>query len=437
MRISVFGIGYVGTVSAACLARDGHKVVATDVNQDKVRMIATGSSPVVEPGLDALIRSAVQTGRLTATLDAMQAVLETDLSFVCVGTPSNPNGSLDTSFVTRVATDIGRVLHEKAAFHSVVIRSTVLPGTMAKVIIPALEAASAKRAGVDFGVGYLPEFLREGLAIADYDAPGAVVFGACDLTTETALRHLHARLPIEPKLIPIAAAETVKYANNAWHALKISFANEIGRIGKAVGVDSHDIMETLCLDTKLNVSTAYLTPGFAFGGSCLPKDVNALRHRARSLDVETPVLDAVMRGNQIQMEQAFVLVEAIGHRRVGLIGLSFKPDVDDLRSSPFVELAERLIGRGYVVRIFDPIVRLSRLTGTNSAFLRERLPHIAEILCEQPDTIVAHSETVIIGNRKVAAPLLAEIERNGTSVIDLVRVQREKRTGGNYHGLCW
>jgi GDP-mannose 6-dehydrogenase len=437
MDISIFGIGYVGAVAAACLARDGHEVVAVDINPDKVDAVSDGRSPIVEPKLDGLISDVVAAGRLRATCSVDEAIGATELSFVCVGTPSRPNGSLNTSHVANVSQQIGAAIRQKNDFHSVVVRSTMLPGTMETLVIPAFQTCSRKTAGEGFGIAYYPEFMREGSAISDYDNPGAVVFGIHDETTCRRMLDLHSRLRVTPRLMTIRAAEAVKYVNNAWHALKISFANEIGLVSKALGVDSFDVMEALCADTKLNISPTYLRPGFAFGGSCLPKDLCALRHRARMLDVETPVLDGVWKANDNQLEAAYRSIETTGHYRIGLIGLSFKPDTDDLRSSPFVQLAERLIGRGYRVRIYDPVIRISSLTGANRAHLLERLPHIADLLLEDAEDLVSHSEVIVVGNSRAFEPLIDQIEREDKVVVDLVRSDRRRSSNGHYLGLCW
>jgi GDP-mannose 6-dehydrogenase len=437
-KISVFGIGYVGTVSAACLARDGHEVVAVDVNQDKVDILNRGLSPIVEPRLSESILAVVRAGRLKATTDPLAAVSSTDISLICVGTPSQENGSLETSFVSRVAQEIGKNIGKCANFHSVVMRSTMLPGTMEKIIIPILERSSGKRAGRGFGLAYFPEFLREGTAIADYDDPGTIVFGIDDdPRTLRRLMDIHATFPVAPQVMSIRAAEAIKYANNAWHATKISFANELGLLCKAMGVDSHEVMNALVSDTKLNVSPAYLKPGFAFGGSCLPKDVSALRYAGRMVDIDTPLLDAVLQANENQIRSAFRLVAATGKRRIGLVGLSFKPDTDDLRYSPMLEIAERLIGRGYELAIYDSNIRLSRLTGVNRDHLTRRLPHITCLLRETMSDLVAFAEVLVIGNRqefqKNSLPLIGHEK----IIIDLVRIRPDKQTGINYRGICW
>jgi GDP-mannose 6-dehydrogenase len=437
MNISIFGIGYVGAVAAACLARDGHEVIAVDINPSKVDDITCGRSPIVEPRLGELISAAVADGRLRATCAVDDAIGATDLSFVCVGTPSQPNGSLNTSYVAHVSQQIGSAIRRKNDFHSVVVRSTMLPGTMESLVIPVFEKCSTKTAGEGFGIAYYPEFMREGSAISDYDSPGAIVFGIRDEITSGRLLHLHSHLPVDPWIVSIRAAEAVKYVNNAWHALKISFANEIGLVSKAFGVDSFDVMDVLCADTKLNISASYLKPGFAFGGSCLPKDLCALRYRARMLDVETPVLDGVWRANENQLEAAYRSIERSGQHRIGLVGLSFKPDTDDLRSSPFVQLAERLIGRGYRVRIYDPVIRLSSLVGANRAHVLEHLPHIADLLLERAEDLVAHSDVIVVGDARAFDPVADQTEREDKLVIDLVRVDRQRSSNGQYQGLCW
>lgn len=437
-KIGVFGIGYVGTVSAACLARDEHDVVAVDVNQDKVDVVSRGLSPIVEPKLGESILAGVRAGRLKATTDATAAVLSTDISFICVGTPSQENGSLETSFVSRVAQEIGEGIRKSTNFHSVVMRSTMLPGTMEQIIIPILERSSGKRVGDGFGLAYFPEFLREGSAIADYDEPGAIVFGVDDdPETLRRLMNIHSKFSVAPQVMSIRAAEAVKYANNAWHATKISFANELGLLCKAMGVDSHEVMSTLVSDTKLNISPAYLKPGFAFGGSCLPKDVSALRYAGRIVDIDTPLLDAVLQANENQIRSAFRLVAATGKRRIGLVGLSFKPDTDDLRYSPLVEIAERLIGRGYELAIYDSNIRLSRLTGVNRDYLTKRLPHITCLLRETMSDLVAFAEVLLIGNRNEFQKFSNSLIDDEKIIVDLVRIKPDRKSGMNYRGLCW
>jgi GDP-mannose 6-dehydrogenase len=436
MQISVFGIGYVGAVSSACLANDGHHVIAVDPNPQKVGPLNEGISPIVEPGLEELIQNGISSRRLMATSDVREAVNGTDLSFVCVGTPSRPNGSLDTAYVSAAAEQIGAAIREKNSFHSVVMRSTILPGTMESIVLPALERASGRQAGVGFGVAYYPEFLRESTAISDYYDPGAIIFGRHDQATIDRLLEIHKIFKVEPRVVSIRTAEAVKYTNNAWHALKISFANEIGNICKEAGIDGHAVMDVLCADNRLNISKAYLKPGFAFGGSCLPKDLRALRFAARKLDVPTPILDATMDANEEQLRRAYSMVAATGKRRVGIIGLSFKPETDDLRESPLVELAERLYGRGYDIRIYDPNIQVSKLTGANLQFVKAHLPHLTSLLTADVNEVVDHAEVFVLGNRDEAKRLLSVVQ-DDRPLIDLVRIDQARCSGDFYQGICW
>ena len=437
MKIAVIGIGYVGAVSAACLARDGHEVLAVDVSQVKVDDINRGESPIVEPGASELIKSCVANGRLKASTDLVQAIHETEISLICVGTPSRSNGSLDTTFVARVAEEIGGILKAAGNLdHSVVFRSTVLPGTMDELLIPALERSSGMKAGVGFGIGYYPEFLRESTAIKDYDQPGAVVFGRRDEKTVARLTALQPDCPTKPSIVDIKAAEAIKYFNNAWHALKISFANEAGNICKGFGIDSHEVMGILCSDTRLNISPAYLKPGFAFGGSCLPKDVRALRAKAREIDVPTPIMEAILAANETQIQSAYRMVRQTGKWKVGVLGLSFKADTDDLRESPMVVLTERLLGAGCDVKVYDANIRLSRLTGTNLKYVQEYLPHIGRMLCEDLAEVVGHGETLVISHKSLGQMLDATTLAS-KSVVDLSRAIPDRLSGGNYEGICW
>jgi len=439
MRVSVFGIGYVGAVSAGCLAKDGNTVIAVDPNEAKVATLNAGRSPIVEPGLEAIIAEQVASGRLSAVGDPAAAIAGTELSFVCVGTPSRFNGSLDTGYVLRAAEEIGAALKTKDAYHVVVIRSTILPGTMESTIIPALARASGKTPGMDFGVAYYPEFLRESTAIRDYYDPGAIVFGAFDGDVESInrLSALNEHLPVAPQVVPIRTAEAIKYANNCWHAVKISFSNEMGNIFKAAGIDSHVVMDILCSDTRLNISRAYMKPGFAFGGSCLPKDLRALRFKARELDVPTPVLDSALLANEYQVRRAYDMVAELGVRRVGLVGLSFKSDTDDLRESPLVELAERLHGKGYDLRIYDPSVSYGALTGANLHFARSHIPHLSTLLADDIESVCDHADLLVIGNRDKAAERAIDLVGGKKPVVDLVRVEQASRRNGLYNGICW
>lgn len=438
MKIAVVGIGYVGAVSAACLARDGHEVVAVDVNPVKVSAISAGLAPIIEPGLSEMIAASVAAGRLKATQDVAEAIAFADLSLVCVGTPSNAAGGLELAHVLRVAGEIGAALSQRDGGHSVVVRSTILPGTMDALVIPALEAASGKRAGTDFGVGYFPEFLREGTAIRDYDDPGLIVFGARDDATYERLCALQPSTADRVRRVELNTAEGVKYFCNAWHAVKISFANEVGNVCKAHGISGREVMDALCADQRLNISSAYMRPGFAYGGSCLPKDLRALRRSARAHDVATPMLDATGAANDAQIDRAFALIAGapVQSRRVGFLGVSFKPDTDDLRESPFVLLAERLLGKGYEVVIYDANVRFSQLTGANLAYVKEALPHISRMLREDIEEVVDFADIVVVSHAKLVREL-APNKLADKVVIDLGGLPPAQRSGGGYFGICW
>lgn len=436
MKISIFGLGYVGCVSAACLARDGHAVVGIDTNPLKVGMINGGESPIVEPGLSDLIALEHASGRLIATGDAAAAVRDSTMSFVCIQTPSASNGSLDLRYVERVADEIGIALRKKDEFHVVVFRSTMLPGTMESLVLPVLEKSAGKRAGTGFGVAYHPEFLREGSAISDYRKPPRTVIGSEDQRSADLVASLYADLSAPLVNCSLRTAELVKYADNAFHALKVAFANEIGAVCRATEVDSQELMRIFCLDTKLNLSPAYLKPGYAFGGSCLPKDLRALTYLAKSLDIQTPVLSATLSSNTVHKQRALALVSAHGRKRIGILGLSFKDGTDDLRESPTVELVEQLVGKGFKVSIFDPHVSLTQLMGANKAYIDRELPHIASLLVDDLEAMLADSEVVVATTR---APRYAEAVKSlrpEQILIDLVRLRDGvSAKGGNYHAL--
>jgi GDP-mannose 6-dehydrogenase len=436
MRISVFGLGYVGAVSAACLARDGHQVIGVDPNETKVSLIKAGRSPIVEQGLEELIAAAAASGHLRAVTDAHTALRESDLSLICVGTPSEANGSLNLTYVRAVCGEVGACLREKAAWHTVVMRSTVLPGTMRNTIIPLLEESSGLRAGQNFSICNNPEFLREGSAIHDFDHPPKTVIGAIDDRGAALLEQLYAGLPAPLIRTSVETAEMVKYTDNAWHALKVTFANEVGAFCKRAGIDSHAVMDIFCQDRKLNISTQYLRPGFAFGGSCLPKDVAALTYEAGRLDLRLPVMGAIMESNRLHIERALELVMQHGRRRVGILGFSFKAGTDDLRHSPLVEMAERLIGKGYELRLYDANVNLSRLIGANREYILQHIPHIARLMTDSLDEIMRFAEILVVGN---AAPEFAAVAGRlspGQRVLDLVRLA-DVADRDNYEGIGW
>ncbi|MDT7671332.1 MAG: GDP-mannose 6-dehydrogenase, partial [Pseudonocardiales bacterium] len=397
MKVSVFGLGYVGVVSAACLAAQGHEVVGVDVNPTKVDLVNRGQSTVVEERIRELTQEVVEKGALRATTDVAEAIGDTDLSLICVGTPSAPNGSLSTVYLERVAEEIGAAIGAKESRHTVVFRSTMLPGTCERLLVPALEKASGKQAGADFGVAVNPEFLRESTSVKDYYDPPKTVVGEFDAASGDPVVELYADLPGPVFRVPIKVAEMTKYADNSFHGLKIGFANEIGAICAALGLDSHKVMDIFLADRKLNISPAYLRPGFAFGGSCLPKDLRGLVYAARRADVSVPILEHVLTSNTEQLHRAFEVVAATGKRKIGLLGLSFKPGTDDLRESPLVELAERLLGKGYDLRIYDANVTLSRLVGANREYIEERLPHLSDLLGDSVDEVMDHAEVCIVG----------------------------------------
>jgi GDP-mannose 6-dehydrogenase len=437
MKVSVFGIGYVGTVVAGCMASEGHRVVAVDVAPDKIDAINAGRSPIVEPGMAALIEEAVRAERLTATADVAQAVNATDLSFICVGTPSLPNGNLDLKFVLQIAADIGQVLRHKSDYHMVVVRSTILPGVMESAIVPVLRQHSGKEPGKDFGLGYYPEFLREGSAIEDFRNPATAVIGAMDERTAEALKELNRDNGAAVFVVDPRTAASIKYANNVWHALKVSFANEIGAICKASGIDGRSVMEILCSDKRLNISPAYLKPGFAFGGSCLPKDLRALRYHAKAVDAASLLLDATVGVNQLQIERALAMVAATAKKSVTILGLTFKPDTDDLRESPLVELAERLLGKGYRIAIYDRDLQVARLVGSNRRFAAQHLPHLSELLVNDLDAALKASDVVVVGTGHPAfAKLRAKLDPDH-HVIDLVGRDADLRLHPRYEGAGW
>ncbi|MES2271334.1 MAG: UDP-glucose/GDP-mannose dehydrogenase family protein [Pseudomonadota bacterium] len=438
MRVSVFGIGYVGAVTAACLCKSGHEVIAVDNNAAKVDLLNAGKAPIVEPGLPELISGAVARGALRATTNVADAIANTELSIVCVGTPSLPNGNLDLNYVVTVCEEIGAALAKKDMFHSVVMRSTMLPGSMAGTVIPSLSRSSGMEAGKDFGVAIYPEFLRESTAIADYLEPEVIVIGKMDDLTVERLRELNEGIVGEVRVVEVGTAEAIKYANNCWHATKIVFANEMGNICKAADVDGHEVMEVLCSDKRLNISPAYMKPGMAFGGSCLPKDLRALRYKAASMDVRVPMLEAVQQSNELQVDRAFDLIASRAtSRRIGMLGLSFKSETDDLRESPLVSVAEKLYGKGYDLKIFDANVSYSKLVGANLHFIRSHIPHLAELLVEDVEEVVSHGDTIVIGNGDQRFRALPGNIPTGKTVVDLVRIDRTLRTKSNYEGLSW
>jgi GDP-mannose 6-dehydrogenase len=439
MNVSVFGLGYVGCITAACLAYEGHQVTGVDINPVKVEAIQEGRSPLLEKGLEGLVRATTDSGHLTATQDAVAAVAHADVCMICVGTPSNSNGGLDSEHVERVCTEIGGALAQMGGYKVIALRSTVLPGTLDTQLIPVLTQASGKQSGLEFGVAVNPEFLREGSAIEDFRRPPFTLIGQVDERAGDALAALYADIPAPIFRTDPDTACMVKYASNAFHALKVTFANEIGRLCKELGIDSTKVMDIFCEDSKLNISSRYLRPGYAFGGSCLPKDLRALLYLARHSDVALPVLESILPSNCMQVEKAVELIVKDHRRKVGIIGLSFKPHTDDLRESPIVQLVETLIGKGLEVRIYDENVNLSKLLGGNKAFIESIIPHISALMCATLEEVLTDSEVIVVAHRQRDGwKRLSGLLRPDQLLIDLVKAMPDgDRCPAAYEGISW
>jgi GDP-mannose 6-dehydrogenase len=422
MRIAIFGLGYVGSVSAACLAAAGHDVIGVDVEPQKLELLRNGRSPVTEPQLDEWLAAGVTAGRIRVTADTAQAVRDSEVSLICVGTPSRRNGSLDSRYLERVLEDIGGALRGRTSYHVVAVRSTLLPGVLEGQLIPLLERASGRQVGADVGVCVNPEFLREGSAIEDFQHPPFTVIGQLEARAGDVLAGLYAHLNAPLHRVRPDEASMVKYASNAYHAIKVAFANEVGALSEHLGVDGRQVMRIFCEDRDLNISPRYLRPGFGFGGSCLPKDLRALNHVAKELDVATPLLGSVLHSNDAHIRRVVDTVLDSGKRRVVLLGLSFKSGSDDLRESPFVTVAEALIGKGLMLRVCDPDVAVGQLVGRNLAYIAERLPHVAQLLGDNWEPLVAEADVVIIAKRIAEAEALAAAVQPHHMVIDLVGI---------------
>lgn len=437
MKICVMGLGYVGVVSAGCLARSGHEIVGIDPEQVKVDLINAGKSPIVEKDIGGIVKEQVASGRLRAATDLAAAGHNSDLFLVCVGTPSQGNGGIDLTHVRNVCEQIGAALRRHDAAPVVVMRSTMLPGTIREVVIPLLETHSGKHAGIDFGVCINPEFLREGSAVDDYYHPPKTVIGEIGPASGDVLAKLYADMPGPLIRTDIETAEMVKYADNCWHALKVGFANEIGNICKGLGVDGHSVMDIFCQDTKLNISPNYLKPGFAFGGSCLPKDLRALLYKAKMLDLSLPILDAILPSNRQQIERGVQAVVAKGQKKVGILGFSFKAGTDDLRESPVVELTERLLGKGYDLRIYDRNVSIASIRGANRNYILNHIPHISRLMVPSVADVLGHARTIIIGNAAMEFHDVPNHLEYGQNIIDFVRICDTRSIAGVYEGICW
>ena len=437
MKVSIFGLGYVGTVSAGCLAKNNHEVIGLDPNQTKVDLINQGKTPVIEKDIGDIIKEAVTNNKLRATVDVKDAVNSSDISLICVGTPSQDNGNLDLKYVESVCQEIGKVLRDKNEFHIVVARSTMLPGSMVNTVIPILENSSGKIAGKDFGVCNNPEFLREGTAVYDFYNPPKTVIGESDEKSGDTLAILYEGMDAPLIRTDVKTAEMVKYVDNVWHALKVGFANEIGNICKKLELDGHEVMDIFCHDLKLNLSPYYLKPGYAFGGSCLPKDVRALTYKAQSLDLDLPILNAILPSNQLQIENGIKMVIEAKHKNIGILGMSFKAGTDDLRESPIVELIERLLGKGYDIRIYDRNVNIAALIGANKDYILNHIPHISNLLCDSIDEVMSHANTIVIGNGDNEFNNITTKLNSNQSIIDLVRLSGVEVAQDQYHGICW
>ncbi|MDF0706870.1 nucleotide sugar dehydrogenase [Flagellimonas okinawensis] len=436
MNISVFGLGYVGVVSCACFSREGHRVIGVDIEETKVNLINSGKATIIEKGLEEQIKDSVEKERLTATKNFEEAVMESDVSFICVGTPSLANGSINLAYIYQVVKQIAESIKGKDSFHTIVIRSTVKPGTL-KTCTEIVEDISGKKVNEGFGMVSNPEFLREGSAMKDFVEPPYTIIGTYSEKSESVLKELYGSIEAPIYCIKPEEAELIKYANNNFHALKISFANEIGNICKEHQVDGHKVMDIVCKDTKLNLSPYYMKPGFAFGGSCLPKDVRGLTNIAKKLDLETPLLSSLLVSNRYQIDRGLELILSAGTKKVGFLGFAFKSGTDDLRESPIVEVIETLIGKGFDLKVYDSNVHLSSLMGKNKEYINSHIPHIYKLLKEDINEVIEKSDVLVIGNNsKEFKEILHKIPKDKT-IIDLVRIDNELTTSDNYVGICW
>jgi GDP-mannose 6-dehydrogenase len=440
MEISIFGLGYVGLVTGVCLAKLRHNVIGVDINPTKVKLIQQKKSPIIEKDLPELLEEVTSKRLFRATQNTSEAVSQSDISLICVGTPSDNNGNLDLTYVKRVCKEIGEALRSKSTYQLIVVRSTILPGSVEGVIIPALEEASRKKVGSDYGVCYNPEFMREGSSIYDFNHPPMTVIGGNNKRDIDAVAALYKEIDAPLIKTNYRVAEAVKYVCNTFHALKISFANEIGSICKKLKIDSHEVMEIFCRDQKLNISTAYLKPGFAFGGSCLPKDLRALLYKAKELDLTLPLLSSILPSNQEHIQRTLNMIYQFKKKKIGVLGLSFKPGTDDLRESPMVTLVETLIGKGFQVKIYDRNISMARLTGANKQYIEKEIPHISSILAKEIKEVISFSDVIIVGNAEDEFREAITKIKPTKILIDLARIMRQEDMipiTFAYQGICW
>lgn len=435
MNISIFGLGYVGCVSLGCLAQNGHQVVGVDVNKTKVNQINSGRATIVEKDIDAIIATQHLLGRIRATTDFREAIFNTDVSIIAVGTPSTAQGHLNLSYIMSVADDLGEVLREKDSFHVIALRSTVMPGTCEK-IASMIEARTGKQRDVDFAVVSNPEFLREGTAVYDYYHPPLTLIGTGSERAGAIMRSIYEELPAEVIVTDIKTAEIMKYVNNTYHALKISFANEVGNICSSLGIDSHQVMDIFCKDTQLNISKYYFKPGFAYGGSCLPKDLKGLQTLAHDLYLQVPVINSIHRTNEIQMQRAIAVLMRHSHRNIGFLGIGFKAGTDDLRNSPAVELAETLLGKGFTLKIYDQNVHTSKLTGTNKEYIDQHIPHLSKLMVQDIRELVDWADVLVVSTKEAEFTYVLG-EATGKVILDLVRIPAEIDASNQYIGINW
>jgi GDP-mannose 6-dehydrogenase len=442
--ISVIGLGYVGAVSLACLSSLGHKVIGADIDAKKVDSISWGQSPIVEDQLGDLLTAGVNDELLTATTDVAQAVMDSDVTFVSVGTPTSEDGGCDTRAIKAVARSIGTAIAVKDEFHVVVLRCSVPPGTTLEIMTPIIEEVSGKRAGQDFGVCFNPEFLREGTAVADFHAPPKTVIGVTDERTANILKKIYAPVDDNPIVTSVDVAELVKYVDNVWHATKVSFANEVGRLCKPMGIDSHKVMDIFVQDTKLNLSPYYLKPGFAFGGSCLPKEVRAVSHLAEQLNVNVPLIDSLIPTNDQQVEEAIEMVRKTGAKKAAILGVAFKPGTDDLRESPVLEVIAALRAEGVEVTAYDPAIVPGPHIAQQFEYMQHASPHLKAVvdalpdfLKQTPEEAIADADAIIVSQNGPAIRSVMRSKKEDAAVVDLVRLHAEPPACSRYAGIGW